>query len=120
WAMARASAALTACAWVSVVVNASAQASTAVRTFCVRRVCMAVSCVYSGPDGETDADLRPIVPSSPVHRTCLFMQCVSCSLCLLEEDWGSDRQPCHDGGVRKGELRIFSCDVGDPVAYGHE
>jgi len=27
------------------------------------------------------------------------------------EDWGADRQSCHDCGVAKGELHIFCCDV---------
>ena len=28
-----------------------------------------------------------------------------------KEDWGADRQPCHDCGVRKSEVHIFGCDV---------
>ena len=28
-----------------------------------------------------------------------------------QEDWGADRQPCHDCGVAKDEFHIFGCDV---------
>ena len=28
-----------------------------------------------------------------------------------KEDWGADRRPCHDCGVRKGEVHIFGFDV---------
>ena len=27
------------------------------------------------------------------------------------EDWGADRQPCHDCGAVKGQLHVFGCDV---------
>lgn len=27
------------------------------------------------------------------------------------EDWGADRQPCHDCRVVKGQLHVFGCDV---------
>ena len=29
------------------------------------------------------------------------------------EEWGADRQPCHDCGVAKDEFQIFGCDVSD-------
>jgi hypothetical protein len=28
-----------------------------------------------------------------------------------EDDWGADRQPCHDCAVIKGEVHVFGCDV---------
>jgi len=28
-----------------------------------------------------------------------------------KDDWGAERQPCHNCGVTKGELHIFGCDV---------
>jgi hypothetical protein len=28
-----------------------------------------------------------------------------------KEDWGANRQPCHDCGVTKDQLHIFGCDV---------
>ena len=28
-----------------------------------------------------------------------------------QDDWGADRQPCHDCGATKGALHIFGCDV---------
>lgn len=28
-----------------------------------------------------------------------------------EEDWGSDRQPCHDCRVIKGQFHVPGCDV---------
>ena len=27
------------------------------------------------------------------------------------EDWGADRQPCHDCGAAKGQFHAFGCDV---------
>ncbi len=27
------------------------------------------------------------------------------------DDWGADRQPCHDCKVLKGQLHVTSCDV---------
>ena len=27
------------------------------------------------------------------------------------DDWGADRQPCHDCGAIKGQLHVFGCDV---------
>jgi hypothetical protein len=27
------------------------------------------------------------------------------------EDWGADRQPCHDCRVIKGQFHVFGCDV---------
>jgi len=27
------------------------------------------------------------------------------------EDWGADRQPCHDCGAVKGQFHVFGCDV---------
>ena len=27
------------------------------------------------------------------------------------DDWGADRQPCHDCGALKGEFHGFGCDV---------
>jgi len=28
-----------------------------------------------------------------------------------QDDWGTDRQPCHDCCVAKGAFHIFGCDV---------
>ena len=28
-----------------------------------------------------------------------------------EEDWGADKQPCHDCAVTKGQLHVPGCDV---------
>ena len=28
-----------------------------------------------------------------------------------EDDWGADRQPCHDCAVVKGQLHVVGCDV---------
>ena len=28
-----------------------------------------------------------------------------------EDDWGADRQPCHDCGCIKGQFHVPSCDV---------
>lgn len=28
-----------------------------------------------------------------------------------EEDWGADRQPCHDCAVVKGQLHVVGCDA---------
>jgi hypothetical protein len=27
------------------------------------------------------------------------------------DDWGADRQPCHDCRVRKGQFHVLGCDV---------
>lgn len=34
------------------------------------------------------------------------------------EDWGADRQPCHDCRVIKGQFHVFSCDVERCAACG--
>lgn len=36
------------------------------------------------------------------------------------DDWGADRQPCHDCGAQKGEFHVPGCDVEQCPACGHQ